>query len=490
MKKLIYLIVLIVVLGLIVPGCIPVVPPTEQNEPNSLISRGSTIYVDDDYVPTTPGWGTTHFATIGSAIVVATPGETIIVYHGTYNEEVEIAKALTLQGIGLPTIEAPFGPNSNAIWIAASDVTVTGFTLKAGDDIVDINPYILPAGEHIANVVIEGNYVTPTDTVYDTVAPGIFACRVDNLTVRDNTIQNTGGVGIFLGMTWEGQHYVNDSLIEGNLIDNTDFTGILAYATNQITIRHNTIRDVGTLPMRLDDGIRAGAFGSGLTIECNDIYGCSNCGIQIKKDAASHTIHFNNIYNNSQYGLKNTDAGTVDATYNWWGHPGGPRRPAGNSGKISGPTAADQVSENVLYHPWLSGTNSVSNIALDQAATASATYEDYTAARAVDGDYNTSWIADAHATQWIEIDLGKGSTVVGLRLLPDQTPEGFTTHVVLFSNDGGVIAEHTFSGFTETKQWLEAWFDAPFRGVKTLRVTTTASPSWVAWFEIEVYGWQ
>ena len=43
MKKLIYLIVAIAVLGLIVPGCIPVVPPVEQNEltvSKTIVSEG------------------------------------------------------------------------------------------------------------------------------------------------------------------------------------------------------------------------------------------------------------------------------------------------------------------------------------------------------------------------------------------------------------------------------------------------------------------
>lgn len=42
MKKFIYLIVAIVILGLIVPGCIPVVPPTEEDESSNL-TKGSSI---------------------------------------------------------------------------------------------------------------------------------------------------------------------------------------------------------------------------------------------------------------------------------------------------------------------------------------------------------------------------------------------------------------------------------------------------------------
>jgi hypothetical protein len=43
MKKLIYLIVAIVAFGLIVAGCIPMVPPSEQNELGSIISKTGEI---------------------------------------------------------------------------------------------------------------------------------------------------------------------------------------------------------------------------------------------------------------------------------------------------------------------------------------------------------------------------------------------------------------------------------------------------------------
>ena len=43
MKKFIYLIVAIAVLGLIVSGCLPVVPPSEQNELGSVISKTGEI---------------------------------------------------------------------------------------------------------------------------------------------------------------------------------------------------------------------------------------------------------------------------------------------------------------------------------------------------------------------------------------------------------------------------------------------------------------
>ena len=46
---------------------------------------GNTIYVDDDFNETTPGWNVTHFAKISDAIKAATDGDTIFVYKGTYS---------------------------------------------------------------------------------------------------------------------------------------------------------------------------------------------------------------------------------------------------------------------------------------------------------------------------------------------------------------------------------------------------------------------
>ena len=250
-----------------------------------------------------PGPGTP----IQDAVDAAAPGDTIIVHPGIYPEEVEITKALTLQGIGWPTIEAPLGLNSNAIWIGASDVTVTGFELKAPDDIVDINPYHLPSPARINNVVIENNHVTPTDVVSDPNAPGIFACRVDNLIVRDNIIHNTGGIGIFLGMG-PVQNSVDDSVIEGNKVVDSGYTGILVCNGSRNMVRSNDVRSAGT-PAHLDDGIRLGWGAINNTVEANRVSGSSHDGIRAVKLASGNTIQNNKSVGNRRYDIN--DDGTL-----------------------------------------------------------------------------------------------------------------------------------------------------------------------------------
>ena len=85
----------------------------------------------------------------------------------------------------------------------------------------------------------------------------------------------------------------------------------------------------------------------------------------------------------------------------------------------------------------------------------------------------------------ITVDLEKDSAVSGLLLVPDMTPpEGDVLHVVEQSNDGDVwsavvsvqrhmVDDHVYA--VSFPQKVTTHF---------LRVTTSASPSWVAWAEV------
>jgi len=53
-----------------------------------MLMSSETLYVDDDYTSTTPGWGTTHFNEIQDAIDEYSTGDTVFVYPGTYYEAI------------------------------------------------------------------------------------------------------------------------------------------------------------------------------------------------------------------------------------------------------------------------------------------------------------------------------------------------------------------------------------------------------------------
>lgn len=130
----------------------------------------------------------------------------------------------------------------------------------------------------------------------------------------------------------------------------------------------------------------------------------------------------------------------------------------------------------------------VRNVALGRPVTASRSGQ-APAERAVDGDYATGWGSGDDAPQWIEIDLGGASTVAQIRLVTEQFPAGETIHrVVGRFADGTLRVLRELRGVTATMQLLEVTPAVPWTGIRAIRVETVASPSWVAWREIEVWS--
>jgi hypothetical protein len=103
---------------------------------------------------------------------------------------------------------------------------------------------------------------------------------------------------------------------------------------------------------------------------------------------------------------------------------------------------------------------------------------------AVDGHTRLIW-GGHYAPQWIEIHLGRPSTVGHLELVVAQTPSGLTRHDVLgLGSNGHWRHLVSFRRVTDDGQILRHTAPAPWRGIRRLRVVTRHSPSWVAWKEI------
>jgi F5/8 type C domain len=137
--------------------------------------------------------------------------------------------------------------------------------------------------------------------------------------------------------------------------------------------------------------------------------------------------------------------------------------PPGNGG-----SSGDQMSIPLVY----------------VAASASSSASGNPPAYAVDGNPNTVWNSGGYAPAWIELDLKHTVSLAKVRLMVAQDPTGPTTHQLYFGPSPAPTALiATLSGSTTDMQWLDV--DVPGQpSGRYLRVTTTASPSWVAWREI------
>ena len=128
------------------------------------------------------------------------------------------------------------------------------------------------------------------------------------------------------------------------------------------------------------------------------------------------------------------------------------------------------------------------NLVLNKPVRASSWLPEEPPEFAVDGE-PTQWGAGDDPTQWIQVDLGEPTAVALIRLIVAQWPAGETTHQVWGRGPGEELRLlHEFRGFTQEGDLLEFIPVDPIPNIQIIRVTTTQSPSWVAWKEIEVYG--
>ena len=250
---------------------------------STAVAPPSALYVDD----VDDGLGG-NFSTIQEAVNAAVSGDTILVYPGTYAENVDVYKELTIQSVsGNPedTVLNPSGYD-HAFDITANNVTISGFKInfpmatysKAAVSISSRNNTIL-------NNVVS---ITYTGSWYNT-----FGIYLTGNSARDNTI---------LGNTITGSNYGNGNGIYFNyaspnnrILGNTisDFScGAYLYYSGENELRNNTISACNSqgLCIQYSDGNR---------LEDNTISECNYYGIRL--DNSEGNVLRNNIMENNSY---------------------------------------------------------------------------------------------------------------------------------------------------------------------------------------------
>ncbi|MFZ3167642.1 MAG: NosD domain-containing protein [Candidatus Methanoperedens sp.] len=207
----------------------------------SLIgSAGAATWTVDDS-------GGADYMRIQDAIDNASAGDTILVYSGTYYENVNVSKKLTLLGIGKPVVDAR-GIGS-AVTLSMDGTTLDGFNVRNGS----LNTKLV-AGIFVIsnNNMIKNNNVlnnaygialwnSSYNKVEDNIAndnaklreivdgpppsAGVIVFGSHNIIRNNNASNNFIGIGIFNGGPTGDMVSVNNT-IEGNtVINNTGITG-------------------------------------------------------------------------------------------------------------------------------------------------------------------------------------------------------------------------------------------------------------------------
>ncbi len=319
-----------------------------------VTAQNNTINVPGDY------------PTIQAAIDAASDGDTIVVAAASYPENVTVDKSLTLKGAqagvdartrsGDETIIEPGeGTGIRIITAAGRTVVIDGVTVRntlhgittpepaMAADITVRNVRAINAGEFAISltftetVTVEYCYVSGADF-------GINAGALEPFPATEATFRHNEVVNTRIGFTG----FLKNSVLEGNVA--RDFTqpgtGISGQFINTEIIE-NTVSGYTKGAGITFEGHYGRPMPRDVRVEGNTLAD-NSIGVYVfdtQTELDGITLNFNNIADNSWYGIWNDGGEALEATRNWWGDVSGPGR--------TGPGEGDDVSSKVLYSPWL-----------------------------------------------------------------------------------------------------------------------------------------
>ena len=185
-----------------------------------VLPRPSSVYVDDDYCETTPGWGFDHFDMIQDGIDAVKEHGTIFVNNGTYHEKVIINKTINLTGENRNTTTINGSGNDYTIDLSADMVNITRFTIK---NVYNSNIRL----KNASYCTITINTITTYNGGY-----GIFLeDPSNNITISGNILTNNSFAILTFGSS-------NQKIFNNSIFNN--FYGVCLFDSNENTIHKNT----------------------------------------------------------------------------------------------------------------------------------------------------------------------------------------------------------------------------------------------------------
>ncbi len=218
------------------------------------------IYVGPDEAETT----------IQGAVNNATPGDTIIVRDGTYNENVVVNKQLIIRsenGAASTTVHG--GSSTHTFRVTVDDVDISGFTVTGA----------------INNIIA-----------------GIYLCSVDHCTISDNN-----ATGNYFGISLYSS---SDNTLTNNTASNNRCTGIHLKDSCNNTLTNNTASNNWDKTVS-GIGIRLYSSSNNNKITNNTANENKHYGISMYTSSSSNVITGNTANSNGAYGIHVYDLGTA-----------------------------------------------------------------------------------------------------------------------------------------------------------------------------------
>lgn len=231
-----------------------------------LFPLQESVYVDDDYNESTSGWGYDHFNTIQGGVDAVNVNGTVIVYNGTYNENVIIKKKILLVGSDEDqygnTTDRPVisNPAVGIIIIGqdASDTNVTNF------DIINCNVE--------AVLVVYSEYVDIYENKITSNGRGIHLIKSPGCLIQRNVISWNVDEALYIEKS-------NNCTIDYNFIQYNNLSGIEIYHSGGITFSRNNLSYNGDRTVEGGYNIYlVGNFDQANIIKNNNFYDNDNYG--------------------------------------------------------------------------------------------------------------------------------------------------------------------------------------------------------------------
>jgi parallel beta-helix repeat protein len=273
-----------------------------------------TVYVDDNYDNSTPGWGYNHFNKIQDGIDAVDESGTAFVYNGTYIENIEIRKPLNLVGEHKNSVILDGGANGDVVYVSADHVNFSNCTVTNGagwypfagirvnrSDFVTVRDCIVTNNtcqgisfDNANESIIENNILSNNHNemiIYESI----------HNTIVNNRFYNPNWGSLFVtGTTAEVyNHTVINNFIEGNPLEYYYNNSDLVFNNRNIT--HLTIANAENITIK-ECNITSGegihfAFVANSSINGNHIFDNYQTSI-IFHNSYNNTIKNNNIHNN------------------------------------------------------------------------------------------------------------------------------------------------------------------------------------------------
>ncbi len=335
------------------------------------------VLEDDGSTKVTVG----YYSSFQTAIDGATAGNTINCVAGTYTENANVNKSLSLVGASSATVTVTAANSGVSVFnVTTNSVNISEFTVSGASGGGQAGIYI-GAGVSLCNIfdnVLTGNfdgiwlgdgsnlntltgntltgnyqgfevYISDNNTFTSNIANSNtnYGFKIDsgNNNAFTSNIANSNTKYGFYVVTGGGGGCSNTTFTNNTANLNTTY-GIRINGGSGTTLTGNTFDSNGTSGVRFKETMTTLTM-TGNTITNNPI------GIEITDsvdDVSTWAVNYNHIVGNTNYGISNAAvAGTLNAEDNWWGSTNGPVHidntfNVGSQGDIS--------SNFVDYVPW------------------------------------------------------------------------------------------------------------------------------------------